>query len=138
MSSLAVSLVRVDVLKLTFCHELACLPCLKPLLSLALKGKLRSTLKQSNKNSGGRYILNDLSNGVSHSFRAGTPGPIAIRKGLSAAGTEDERPFTRLSEQESSRSNDERDSSHEIGEIVQGKGILVTKEFDMKDTCQRS
>ncbi|KAF6808677.1 hypothetical protein CPLU01_15638 [Colletotrichum plurivorum] len=116
----------------------ACLPCLKPLLSLALKGKLRSTVKQSNKNSGGRYILNDLSNGVGHSFRAGTPGPIAIRKGVSATGTDDERPFTRLSEQESSKSNDERDSNHDIGEIVQGKGILVTKEFDMKDSCQRS
>lgn len=105
---------------------------------MALKGKLRSTAKQSNKNSGGRYILNDLSNGVSHSFRSGTPGPVAIRKGVSATGPDDERPFTRLSEQESSKSNDERDSNHDIGEIVQGKGILVTKEFDMKDTCQRS
>ncbi|KAI3556635.1 hypothetical protein CABS03_00915 [Colletotrichum abscissum] len=99
--------------------ELACLPCLKPILNLALNGRLKSSIKRSGQNSGGQYILNDrtkpsTANGSSY---LGGSGTGAMRKGLGGGGAEDERPFTRLSERDSEPSidvaNDDGGSGHE-------------------------
>ncbi|KXH51452.1 hypothetical protein CSIM01_08238 [Colletotrichum simmondsii] len=96
----------------------ACLPCLKPILNLALNGRLKSSIKRSGQNSGGQYILNDrtkpsTANGSSY---LGGSGTGAMRKGVGGGGAEDERPFTRLSERDSEPSidiaNDDGGSGH--------------------------
>ncbi|KAK1488066.1 hypothetical protein CCUS01_14797 [Colletotrichum cuscutae] len=88
--------------------ELACLPCLKPILNLALNGRLKSSIERSGQNSGGQYILNDRtkpSTAKGSSYLGGS-GTGAMRKGLGGGGAEDERPFTRLSERDSEPSID--------------------------------
>ncbi|KAK1514577.1 TAM domain methyltransferase [Colletotrichum costaricense] len=96
----------------------ACLPCLKPILNLALNGRLKSSIRRSGQNSGGQYILNDrtkpsTTNGSSY---LGGSGTGAMRKGVGGGGAEDERPFTRLSERDSEPSidiaNDDGGSGH--------------------------
>ncbi|KAK1711435.1 hypothetical protein BDP67DRAFT_405879 [Colletotrichum lupini] len=109
----------------------ACLPCLKPILNLALNGRLKSSIKRSGQNSGGQYILNDRtkpSTAKGSSYLGGS-GTGAMRKGLGGGGAEDERPFTRLSERDSEPSidvaNDDGGSGHES--LSKGRVIIDTQ-----------
>ncbi|KAK1451877.1 TAM domain methyltransferase [Colletotrichum melonis] len=114
----------------------ACLPCLKPILNLALNGRLKSSIKRSGQNSGGQYILNDrtkpsTANGSSY---LGGSGTGAMRKGV-GGGAEDERPFTRLSERDSEPSidiaNDDGGSGHGNGRVGEAVAAEATPEVPL-------
>ncbi|KAL0932228.1 uncharacterized protein CTRU02_213181 [Colletotrichum truncatum] len=113
----------------------ACLPTLKPLLTLALSGKLKSSANPSFPNSSSNYMLKDRSKPTS-SRVGNVGGSTAAQKGPNSRPFDDERPFTRLSEQGSSIGNDEGDSGNELGDVVRAKGILVTREVEVNGTSK--
>lgn len=114
---------------------LACLPALKPLLSLALKGTLRSSSGPSKPSKGAIGSGNAprrKSNGGLGGFTDGgriTRGPSGMHKNTKE--TDDKRPFARLNETES---NGGLEQEHELQDMSYGSGksIMVTKQYSVE------
>ncbi|KAH6664782.1 hypothetical protein F5X68DRAFT_225559 [Plectosphaerella plurivora] len=99
-----------------------CLPSLKPLLSLALKGTVGTTDDNTAKSGASNTFHQNSKPARSHQRNSAMP---IASKGLSKI--DDERPFARLDERDSNSFNDTA-SGHELTDL--GKdGITVTKAF---------
>ncbi|CAI6337812.1 unnamed protein product [Periconia digitata] len=110
----------------------SCLPALKPLLSLALKGTLSSTNGNSKPSSGpiGSNYASRAKKSVGYGEGTRTSrGPSTLHK--DSRGSDDERPFVRLKETESVGTGD-----HELQDLERNgsvKRIMVTKQFSVHD-----
>ncbi|KAK8015205.1 hypothetical protein PG990_008501 [Apiospora arundinis] len=118
----------------------ACLPALKPLLNLALKGTLKSSSNDPSKSAGYGYNNNNKSGSKSHTTAAtgtfssarATRAPkigVHISKG-SLVSDDDDRPFARLDE---SDSHDMELRSMDRNLSPKSGGITVTREFGIGD-----
>ncbi|KAK1993927.1 hypothetical protein LX36DRAFT_752035 [Colletotrichum falcatum] len=135
----------------------ACLPSLKPLLSIVVEGTLRSVGSKGDEsaggssyalsNGGGRFGARRGSNpletiGGSHAVVKGSPpnngksflgakavSQVTVKGGCPGATQDDERPFTRLSEGRSNSSLEEASYNRDS----QGKpAIVVSTDFEVK------
>lgn len=98
-----------------------CLPSLKPLLSLALKGTISST--ENTAKSGASNTFPNAKTGRSH-LSSGAPAVLARVPGK----IDDERPFARLDDQDTNSFNSDGASGHELSDMRR-EGITVTKAF---------
>ncbi|PVH95970.1 hypothetical protein DM02DRAFT_570318 [Periconia macrospinosa] len=112
----------------------ACLPALKPLLSLALKGTLGSSgaSKPSSGPVGSKYASKSkkgsiVMGGFSDASRA-SRGPSGLHKDTKAS--DDDRPFVRLNETDSTRGVD-RDVELQNLNYDASKTIMVTRQFSV-------
>jgi hypothetical protein len=106
-----------------------CLPSLKPLLSLALKGIISTT--ENTAKSGASNTFHQNSKQSRNHLNSGTP---IVSKGPSKV--DDERPFARLDERDSNSFNGDAASGHELTDL--GKdGITVTKAFKIDSNVAR-
>jgi hypothetical protein len=106
-----------------------CLPSLKPLLSLALKGTISTT--ENTAKSGASNTFHQNSKQSRSHLSSGTP---IVSKGPSKV--DDERPFARLDERDSDSFNGDEASGHELTDLRKN-GITVTKAFKIDSNVAR-
>jgi hypothetical protein len=112
-----------------------CLPSLKPILSLALRGTIKSTVgTEEGKLSGTASTHNQRRKSTSRlaqaSYGGSEPNNTNSRKTL---GIVDERPFVRLDDRDSNSFNDDSGSGHELANMGQGgaSGMRMSAEFKL-------
>ncbi|CRK13331.1 Satratoxin biosynthesis SC1 cluster protein 4 like [Verticillium longisporum] len=112
-----------------------CLPSLRPVLSLALRGTVRSTAPSAERKMGsstggeaGRHAR-----GLSASRLAGASRHASASK-MGGARVDDERPFARLEDQVSCAYTDDAGSGHELADLPRGRSILVTKTLKLESS----
>ncbi|KAM0332420.1 hypothetical protein ACHAQA_002700 [Verticillium albo-atrum] len=116
-----------------------CLPSLRPILNLALRGTIKSTAQTNERtpgSTGDRYHphgkstsrLAQGSYGASASSTTASKGVLPV---------DDERPFVRLDHRSSCTYTDDSGSGHELADLPQGENIVVTKSSRFENSVKR-